>query len=266
VTGLQRIGLLIEHQLRGRARSVVIWGAAIGALGALYVALYPSMSRLLEQYVEQAPEQMRNLLGDLQGPITIEQWLGMELINGIIPIALPFLVISIGARTIAGSEERKSLDLLLSNPLRRWQLVVGSLGTMAASLASVLAIAWALTYVAVPLAGVDLGAGRLASGLTALWPMCLFFGALALLASSLFRKAALAISVPGVVLVAMYVIDGLAQVTKSIEPLRVVSLFHHLGRPLEGDFPWTAVLLTLAGACVLTSLAIAAFSRRDIYT
>ena len=266
MAGLERIQLLIEHQLRGRARSVVIWGAAIGSLGALYVALYPSMSRLLEQYVEQAPEQMRNLLGDLQGPITIEQWLGMELINGIIPIALPFLVISIGARAIAGSEERRSLDLLLSNPLSRWQLVAGSLGTIAAALAAVLAIAWVLTYIAVPLTGVDLGAGRLAAGLAALWPMCLFFGALALLASSLFRKAALAIAVPGVVLAAMYVIDGLTQVSKSIEPLRIVSLFHHLGRPLEGDFPWTAALFTLAGACVLTGLAMAAFSRRDVYT
>jgi hypothetical protein len=96
--------------------------------------------------------------------------------------------------------------------------------------------------------------------------MCLFFGALALLASALVRRAFLAIVIPGVILVAMYVIDGLAQVSKTIEPLRVLSLFYHLGRPLEGDFPWTAVLLTLAGVCILAGAAMAAFARRDIYT
>ena len=89
---------------------------------------------------------------------------------------------------------------------------------------------------------------------------------MALLASALVRRAFLAIVIPGVVLVAMYVIDGLAQVSKTIEPMRVLSLFYHLGRPLEGDFPWTAVLLTLVAIGVLAAGAVAAFARRDIYT
>ena len=266
MAGLARVWILVAHQLRSRVRSITVWGVALGALGALYVALYPSMSSLLEQYVEQAPDQMQQFMGGLQGPITIEQWLGLEFVNVLIPIALPFLVMAIGARAIAGGEERKSLDLLLSNPLPRWQVVAGSVGTMAASLAGVLAIAWVLTYIAVPLAGVGLGPGRLAAGLAALWPMCLFFGTLALFVSALLRRAAVAIAIPAVILIAMYVLDGLAQVSRSIEPLRVLSLFYHLGRPLEGDFPWTPVLLMLAGVCALAGAAMAAFARRDIYT
>ncbi len=66
---------------------------------------------------------MKQFMGDLDGPITIEQLLDMELMNGIIPMALPFLTMIIGARTIAGNEERKTLDLLLSNPLPRRQVV-----------------------------------------------------------------------------------------------------------------------------------------------
>jgi ABC-2 type transport system permease protein len=266
VAGLKQIWTLVAYQMRRRARSIVIWGVALGGLGALYVALYPSMSSLLEEYVDQAPEQMQQYMGDMQGPMTIEQWLGMELINSIIPLALPFMVMVIGARAIAGNEERKTLDLLLSNPLPRDRVVTGAMGTMALSLAGVLAITWVLTYVAVLFAGVELSPGRLAASLAALWPMCLFFGALALLASTLVRRAFLAIVIPGVVLVAMYVIDGLAQVSKTIEPLRVLSLFYHLGRPLEGDFPWTAVLLTVLAVCVLGVAAMAAFARRDIYT
>ena len=46
----------------------------------------------------------------------------------------------------------------------------------------------------------------------------------------------------------------------------MLSLFYHLGRPLEGDFPWTAVLLTLVAIGVLAAGAVAAFARRDIYT
>lgn len=266
MAGLGQVWALVAHEMRRRVRSILIWGVALGGLGALYVALYPSMSGLLEDYMQQAPEQMQRYLGGIEGPLTIEQWLEIEFVNVLIPVALPFMVMVIGARALAGSEERKTLDLLLSNPLRRGRVVAGALGTMALCLAGVLAITWILTYVAVPLAGVDLSPGRLAGGLAALWPLCLLFGALALLLSAFIRRSFLAIVIPGVILVAMYVLEGLSEVSKKVEPLRVLSLFYHLGQPLQGDFPWTAVLLMLVGVCVLTAGAMAAFARRDIYT
>lgn len=92
------------------------------------------------------------------------------------------------------------------------------------------------------------------------------FGFIGPIVSALLRRPALAVVIPAVILIAMYVIDGLAQVSKTVAPLRVLSLFYHLGRPLEGDFPWTAVLLMLVGVCALTGAAMGAFARRDIYT
>ena len=258
--------LLAKQQLRARVRSIAIWGVVLGALGALYVALFPSMSEFLRQYLEQASQQMQQFMGQLRDSMTIEGWMEMEFFNSIVPMALPFLVIPFGARAISGSEERKTLDLLLSNPLPRWHLVASSLATMAGSLACVLAITWVLTSIAVPAAGVGLGPGRLAAGLVVLWAFCLLFGALALLVSAWVRRSFLAIVIPTAVLVAMYVVGNLAQVSKKAEPIRVFSLFYHLGHPLKGDFPWTAVLLMLAAICVIAGLTVAVFNRRDIYT
>jgi ABC-2 type transport system permease protein len=257
---------IISHQLRHRWRSLLIWGVALGGLGALYVALFPSMSGLLDEYVKNMPESLQGFLGEIQGPISIAQWLQMELMSSIIPIALPFLAIAIGARAVAGSEERKTLDLFLSNPVPRWRVIAGAAATMAISLAGVLAVTWVLTCVAVPIVGVDLKPGHLAAGLAVMWSFCLLFGTLSLLMSSLVRRAVLATVVPAAVLVAMYVVDSLSKATTAMEPAGALSLFHHLGRPLEGYFPWTAVLLMLAGACVLVAGAAAAFARRDIYT
>jgi ABC-2 type transport system permease protein len=266
VTGLGQVWVLAAQQLRARWRSLTTWGVALGALGALYVALYPSMSSFMQDYLEQAPESMQGFFGEMQGSITVEQWLEMEFLSLLIPLVLPFLVMIMGARVIAGSEERKTLDLLLSNPLPRWQVVAGAVLTMAVSLAGVLGVTWVLTYLAAPIAGVDLSPALLAATLAALWPMCLLFGVLALLLSAFVRRSAFAITIPAVILVAMYVIETLAQVSKSMEPFRVISLFYHLGNPIEGDFPWTAVLLMLVGVCVLAGAAAAAFARRDIYT
>lgn len=266
MAGLTGTWTVISHQLRTRWRGLLIWGVALGGLGALYVALFPSMGALLDSYLKNAPDYLQGFLGDLQGPVTIGRWLDLELMNAIVPVALPFLGIAIGVRTVAGSEERKTLDLLLSNPLPRWRVVAGATATMAISLAGVLAFTWVITFIAAAIAGVDLSPGHLAAGLAAMWPFCLLFGTFGLLISTLVRRAVLATVIPAAVLVAMYVIDSLAKATKTMEPAGVFSLFHYLGRPMEGDFPWAAVLLMVAGACLLATGAAAAFARRDIYT
>jgi ABC-2 type transport system permease protein len=258
--------LLAKQQLRSRLRSIIIWGVALGALGVLYVALFPSMSDMLRQYLDQASDQMQQFMGQLRDSLTIEGWMEMELITSIIPLALPFLAIPIGARAIAGSEERKTLDMLLSTPLPRWHVVTSSLATMAGSLAGALGITWVLTSIAILAAGVGLNPGRLAAALVVLWVFCLLFGSLALLVSTWVRRSFLAIVVPTVVLVVMYVVGNLAQVSKQAEPVRVFSLFYHLGHPLKGDFPWTAVLAMLAAICAIGAAAVAVFQRRDIYT
>jgi ABC-2 type transport system permease protein len=266
VNGLRQVWVLIAHELRRRWRSILIWGVALGATGALYVALYPSMSSLLDDLVKEAPESLKRWMGTLGGQMTLEQWMGPKFLNLLVPMALPFLGMLIGARAVAGNEERRNLDLLLGTPLRRCHLIAGAVGTMAISTAAVLAITWVLTYVAVPIAGVDLAPGHLAEAFVALWSFCLLFGTFSLFLSALVRRAFLATVIPAAVLVAMYLIETLAQVSTTMEPARVVSLFYHLGAPMEGNFPWTAWLLMLAGACVFTGAAAAAFSKRDIYT
>ena len=180
---MNTVWTLTAHDLRRRLRSLIIWAVVVGALGALYIALYPSMSSMLDEYMQNAPESMRQYMGGIEGSITPEQWMEMEFTGSIIPIALPFLVMLIGARAIAGSEERRMLDLLLSNPVRRRHIVLGAALTMAIALAGVLAVAWILTFIATLASGVDLGAGSLADGsrgALALLPVLRLAGAAAL--------------------------------------------------------------------------------------
>ena len=63
MAGLGGVWTLASHQLRGRLRQIIIWGVVLGALGALYVALFPSMGGMLEEYMSEAPEQMQQYIG-----------------------------------------------------------------------------------------------------------------------------------------------------------------------------------------------------------
>jgi ABC-2 type transport system permease protein len=266
VSGLREVWVLAAHDLRKRWRSVLIWGIALGAVGALYVALYPTMKNFMDEFVKQAPESLRKWMGVAGTTMSVEQWVGMKFLNLFVPVALPFLVMLIGARTVAGAEERRALDLQLSSPVRRWQVIAASVLTMAVALLGVLAITWVLTYVAAPIAGVDLSPGLLAVAMAVLWPFCLLFGTLSLFLSTIVRRSFLATTIPAVILVVMYLLESLAQSIKSVEPARVFSLFYHLGNPIGGDIHWLAALLMFAGACILTGGAVIAFAKRDIYT
>ncbi len=55
MTGLRQLWIIVSYELRSRWRSLIIWGVALGALGALYVALYPAMSDMLNEYMQEAP-------------------------------------------------------------------------------------------------------------------------------------------------------------------------------------------------------------------
>ena len=70
----------------------------------------------------------------------------------------------------------------------------------------------------------------------------------------------------GARLVAMYVINALAGVSKAMEPLRPLSIFKHYGSAIENGIAWPSfVVITLIGAA-FAGLAAAAFAKRDIYT
>src|SRR3712207_6870721 len=52
----------------------------------------------------------------------------------LVPLALAFFPILASAGAIAGAEERGTMDVLLSNPIPRWQLVAGSFAATGLSL------------------------------------------------------------------------------------------------------------------------------------
>jgi ABC-2 type transport system permease protein len=256
---VSRLWAQVRELLRGQTRNILVWGLSMGLLGALYMVLFPTMGKQAQGYLDALPPAYLEFLGMQAGLSTPRGWLAMEMFNLVAPLGLPFFTILLGARAVAGAEERGRLDVLLSNPVPRWQLVVSHFLAMAIGLAGILVLLFAL-------AGVDLGPGPVAAGSFNLLPFCLVFGGLALLMSTLVRRSSLAVAVPGAVLVAMYVLNGVGAVSDSLRPLRPLSLFYHYGSAVETGLPWASFLLILAGSLALAGLAVVAFARRDIYT
>jgi ABC-2 type transport system permease protein len=99
-----------------------------------------------------------------------------------------------------------------------------------------------------------------------LWPICLVFGALALLCSALLHRRGLAIAIPAFLLFGMYLIDTVGRASEDLEDLRPVSVFYYYGSAIENGIDWTDFGGIMLMALVLVLLAALGFRRRDIYT
>lgn len=257
----------VMHNLRLQTRGVLIWGLALGAYSAAIVASFTTFAGdadQLNQLLDAYPQGMLDAfgitdLGDVENYMSSQVFL-------LAPLALAFFTILALAGALAGAEERGTIDVLLGNPIPRWQLVVGSFVSTALSLLGIVAILGAITWGTAVIFDVDLSLEASARAALNLWPICLLFGGLALLCSALFHRRALAIALPAGVLFAMYLMDTLGRVSKDLEDLRPYSAFYYYGSAIEDGIDWPSFGgLTLA-AFVLMLLAVIVFRRRDIYT
>lgn len=269
-SALAMLGALSLHLMRAQTRSALVWGTVLGLMSALVVAMFPSVGEGMDlnAYLANIPREMIALFGieSVSGLNTIEGWLGVQLFNLWLPLSLSFYPILIGANAIAGAEERGRLDMLLSNPLPRWQLIASTAIAMLYGLLASLAVLWLLTYGAAAVMGLELSAGAAAAGVFNLLPMTLFFGALALLFSATLRRAASATALCGALLVAMYLVDALAEFTAALASVRPLSLFQYYGSAIEEGISWPSFAAVTLLALALAASAVVAFNRRDIYT
>jgi ABC-2 type transport system permease protein len=257
---------LASQTVRLQRRGALIWGLVLGLYGAALVATFPTFGDVeqIDQLMRMYPEGMREAF-NIEDMGTPEGFLDSQVFS-LAPLALAFFPILASAGAIAGAEERGTIDVLLGNPLARWQLVVGSFLATAISLLGIVAVVGLLTWGTAALFDVDLSPARTAGAALNLWPICLFFGGLALLCSALFHRRALAVALPGVVLFAAYLIDVLGRVSEDLEDLRPASVFYYYGSAIKDGTDWGSFSGVTVVALLLMILAALAFSRRDIYT
>ena len=258
---------LVSHTVRMQLRGVIIWGAALGLYSAGMVASFTAIegsAAQLNQLMEAYPKGMLEAFGvtDLGDPAN---YLHSQ-VFGLAPLALSFFPILALANAIAGAEERGTIDVLLGNPLPRWHLVAGNFIAVAISLLEICAIVGLLTWGTAVLTDVDLSLREVADAVLNLWPICIVFGTVALLCSSLFHRRGLAIAVPAFLLFGTYLIDTIGRASEDLEDWRPVSVFYYYGSAIENGIDWTHFGSITLIALALVLLAALVFKQRDIYT
>lgn len=248
-----------------RLRLVPTIASAVGMtlvilmVGALFPAVGDSIGKL------DLPKGVATLLGGADYG-TMTGWMRSEIGAVYGPLVVAYIAISAAVSSTAGEEESGVLALILSQPVRRSQLVLAKAGATAAGV-SIVALG---TFVGL-VAGVAVGGGGISPAkLVALTVHLAFFGwalgacALALAAGtgrrSLAAGAAAGLAVVG------FLLNGLAPLVDAIAWLRYVSLFHYYEGhdPIGNGIDASDLLVLAVVAAASTAVAVVGLGRRDL--
>lgn len=251
------------RRLRGQ---ILGWGMGLALYGLMMGAMFASINRIegLEEMIASYPEELMAFFGDMTAMTTPAGYFSTYY-SSYMPLILGIFAVSAAAGLLAGDEERGTLDLVMAHPVNRGALFWGRVLGFAVALGLIALIGYLGWLVALPVSGMDVGALQLLRPFVPLYALMLLFGGLSLLLSLLLPSARMASMTAGGLLVANFLLVGLANLNDNLRPIMELTPFHfyQMGDAMDG-IKWVWVLGLMGVALALAAAAWLLFGRRDI--
>ncbi len=257
--------------LHDQWRALLVWTGLSGLVAGFYLSLYPSIGAIdeMRRLLDSMPPALRAMFAAEGVDIgTPAGYLNVELFTFLVPLLMFAITLTAGAGATAGEEERGTLELLLANPLPRWQVVVEKFAAMAFLGATVAAGIWLALAITAQATAIDLALECVAAALASAWLLGLAMGALAMVVGALTGSRMVSLGLALAVGVLGFFVNALGPLVEGLKPWQALSPhYHYIGYdPLANGLD-PAHSAALAGmTVVLLVLAVVAFERRDLRT
>jgi ABC-2 type transport system permease protein len=261
-------GLFAEfkHTLRRFRGQIIGWGLGLALYGLMMGAIYDTIQTIegLEELLASYPQEMLAFFGDMMALSTPTGYFSTYY-TSYIPLIIGIFSVSAAAGLLAGDEERGTLDLTLAYPVSRSGLFWGRWLAYAVATAVILFLGYLGWAVTLPYSSFDVGFLPLFIAFLPMWALLLLFGALALLFSMFLPSARLAAMASGGLLVANFLLAGLASLNDDLQPIMDVTPFAFFqgGDALE-SIKWSWFFGLVVVGLGLALIAWLLFQRRDI--
>jgi ABC-2 type transport system permease protein len=250
-----------------RRRALMWWSVGLVLLAAAVISIYPSVrnSPEIDEFTRRLPVGLKALIGErsLTSPVGYVQ---SRLFQLMVPLLMLVLAIGQGADAVAGEERRKTLDLLLANPVSRTRLVLEKFAALVVQACVVGALLWISLLVLTPVFEVELGFANLGAASTNATIFAVGFGGAALALSATTGNKALAVGVATSLGAAAYVWESITAIVPDLTKYAWISPFHHYveSAPLVRGFDLDYLLAWVVATAVLITIGCIGFDRRDL--
>jgi ABC-2 type transport system permease protein len=249
-------------------RRTFFWWAIGLILLALYTAgLYPSIATpQFAAYMNQMPPTLTALFGEAFSLATAEGYLNAYFFELMGPIIFVIYAVGAGSGAIAGEEERGSLDILLSSPMRRWAIVLHKFAAMIVGTVLLGVFLWVGLAMTIQIVNLNVNYLRMAAACLSSVLLGLAFGTLALAVGSIRGSRGMSIGVSAAVTLAAYVVKTYAPLVEAMKPYEKLSPFYYANaaRPLMNGLNAGHVTVLVALSVILLIVSLIAFQRRDV--
>lgn len=258
---------ILRNSLAKSRGQILGWGLSLALLGVYLISFYDTFSaqqadwqRLLESF----PREMMAFFGDIGSILTPVGYLTVEFFS-YMPLVVGIYAVLIGSGLVSGDEESGILDLIAAYPLSRSEYFFGKLLGFVISTLAMFTIVWLSFIITMNWSTLDISPGNMALPFLSLLSVTLLFGMLALMLSQILPSRRTAATVAGLLVVASYFIDSLANIDENLEGIARFSPlnYYQSGEAING-LNWGWFLGLLAFATLFALLAWWRFDRKDL--
>lgn len=236
-------------------------------MGVVMGPMYTLIDDTLAGMAADFPEVLLALIGggDMSTP---EGWYQVETLGTMAPIAVVVVTMAIGSGALAGEEERRTMGLLLANPISRSKVVLEKAAAMALYGVAVGVSIFAGVATGSLLGGLGMDIGNIAATSLLVTLLGIAFGALALALSAATGQVRVAVfGAVGVALV-LFVLNAFLPLTDTLAGYVKWSPFYYYlsSDPLINGMHWGHGVVLSGLAVGLIALSVVLFERRDLRT
>lgn len=256
---------LLWQELKFRRNAIIGWGLGLCFFPVVYISIWPQVA---DEMQGLADLDIYQAMGVTIG--SLEDWIGSTVIL-FVPLLASIYALINATGTLAGEEEDGRLEMIVTLPLPRWQIVI------AKALALSVALFIIFFFVSLVTGGVflaiesqletDLVATDLVTALLSAYPLPLAVGMISLFLAAFSASRRTAALIATAILIIGYFGSNLAGMISSLESLEPLFLFSYLdttGNALVEGQQAGDLLILLTIGLVAFGLAVFFFQRRNL--
>lgn len=262
--------MLVSRTLREYRRSLIGWAIGICAFFTLYLSIYPSIKASPDVYQGAAlakyPGALRDLMGGLNDFTSAAGYMQTLVYQLFGPMLFVVCAMLLGTRAIAQPEEAGTLELTVTLPIDRKNLVLQRFAGLMLALLTLCAVTLLFVWAVSVSAEMGVAFDRILAGHTGVFLLAAFFGTLALTLGAATGRRVVGMAAVGVLAIGGYMVETVGKNVDAISWLKWISPFHYYldGQPIYNGFPWGDYLVLAGATIVLALTAVLAFDRRDV--
>ncbi len=237
---------------------------------SLYLAyFYPYMSGNSEIFkvLKTLPPFIKNFLGDMSALATPEGFFNLQPFMFFAPIIVLLFSAAKGAEMIAGEVEKGTIDVLLSRPQTRTQILNQKSSAIIFSLFLISAVFFISFQISLKIFGIDISVYKIFSAIFSLFLFSLTFYSFSLFLSTIFLKKKPVFWITGVVASLSLIFNSYSSAVKSLRTIAkfTPSYYYNSNSPLSNGLDLKMVMVQISIFIIFYFLSIIVFRKRDLY-